>query len=47
MPLLIQSNGIKFGKTESGTVWLDEKKTSPYKFYQFWMNIEDSNVYYF
>lgn len=47
VPLLIQSNGIKFGKTESGTIWLDEKKTSPYKFYQFWMNIEDSNVYYF
>lgn len=47
VPLLIQSNGIKFGKTELGTVWLDADKTSPYKFYQFWMNIEDSNVYYF
>lgn len=47
LPLLIQSNGIKFGKTESGTVWLDPKKTTPYKFYQFWMNIEDSNVYRF
>lgn len=47
IPLLIQSNGIKFGKTESGTVWLNAKKTSPYKFYQFWMNIEDTNVYYF
>ncbi|QCI15812.1 tyrosine--tRNA ligase [Buchnera aphidicola] len=46
-PLLMQSNGMKFGKTESGTIWLDANKTSPYKFYQFWMNIEDSNVYYF
>ncbi|QCI21437.1 tyrosine--tRNA ligase [Buchnera aphidicola (Hyadaphis tataricae)] len=47
MPLLTQSNGIKFGKTELGTIWLDSKKTSPYKFYQFWMNIEDSSVYRF
>jgi len=47
VPLLIQSNGMKFGKTESGTIWLDANKTSPYKFYQFWMNIEDSNVYDF
>ncbi|QCI24221.1 tyrosine--tRNA ligase [Buchnera aphidicola (Muscaphis stroyani)] len=47
VPLLTNSNGVKFGKTESGTIWLDAKKTSPYKFYQFWMNIEDSNVYYF
>ncbi|WP_422667079.1 tyrosine--tRNA ligase [Buchnera aphidicola] len=47
VPLLIQSNGIKFGKTESDTIWLDAKKTSPYKFYQFWMNIDDSSVYYF
>ncbi|QCI22580.1 tyrosine--tRNA ligase [Buchnera aphidicola] len=47
LPLLIQSNGIKFGKTESGTIWLDANKTSPYRFYQFWMNVEDSNVYYF
>jgi tyrosyl-tRNA synthetase len=47
VPLLIQSNGMKFGKTESGTIWLDANKTSPYKFYQFWMNIEDSNVYNF
>jgi tyrosyl-tRNA synthetase len=47
LPLLIQSNGTKFGKTESGTIWLDSKKTTPYKFYQFWMNIEDSNVYRF
>ncbi|QIQ41172.1 MAG: tyrosine--tRNA ligase [Buchnera aphidicola (Aphis urticata)] len=47
LPLLIQSNGIKFGKTESGTIWLDSKKTTPYKFYQFWKNIEDANVYNF
>ncbi|QCO70693.1 tyrosine--tRNA ligase [Buchnera aphidicola] len=47
VPLLIQSNGVKFGKTESGTIWLDANKTSPYRFYQFWMNIEDSNVYHF
>ncbi|QCI20273.1 tyrosine--tRNA ligase [Buchnera aphidicola (Brachycaudus cardui)] len=47
VPLLIQSNGIKFGKTESGAIWLNAKKTSPYKFYQFWMNIEDTNVYNF
>ncbi|QIQ41729.1 MAG: tyrosine--tRNA ligase [Buchnera aphidicola (Microlophium carnosum)] len=47
VPLLIQSNGMKFGKTESGTIWLDANKTSPYKFYQFWMNIEDENVYHF
>ncbi|CAL4319347.1 tyrosine--tRNA ligase [Buchnera aphidicola] len=47
IPLLVQSNGIKFGKTESGTIWLDAKKTSPYKFYQFWINIDDNSVYYF
>ncbi|WP_075433697.1 tyrosine--tRNA ligase [Buchnera aphidicola] len=43
-PLLTKSNGEKFGKTESNTIWLDPKKTSPYKFYQFWMNIPDSDV---
>ncbi|ANZ22789.1 tyrosine--tRNA ligase [Buchnera aphidicola (Diuraphis noxia)] len=47
VPLLTQSNGVKFGKTESGTIWLDANKTSPYKFYQFWMNIEDKNIYNF
>lgn len=47
MPLLIKSNGVKFGKTESGTIWLDPKKTTPYKFYQFWKNIDDANVYRF
>ncbi|QCI23679.1 tyrosine--tRNA ligase [Buchnera aphidicola (Macrosiphoniella sanborni)] len=47
IPLLMQDNGMKFGKTESGAIWLDINKTSPYKFYQFWMNIEDIHVYYF
>lgn len=47
LPLLTKSNGTKFGKTESGTIWLDANKTSPYKFYQFWMNIDDSDVYSF
>ncbi|AWH90644.1 tyrosine--tRNA ligase [Buchnera aphidicola (Melanaphis sacchari)] len=47
IPLLLKSNGVKFGKTESGTIWLDPKKTTPYKFYQFWKNIEDSHVYNF
>ncbi|UDG80360.1 tyrosine--tRNA ligase [Candidatus Annandia pinicola] len=47
LPLLIQSNGIKFGKTENNTVWLNSKKTSPYKFYQFWINTKDSDVYNF
>lgn len=44
MPLVMKSDGIKFGKTESGTVWLDAEKTSPYKFYQFWMNTDDRDV---
>ena len=44
MPLVTKSDGIKFGKTESGTVWLDAEKTSPYKFYQFWMNTDDRDV---
>ena len=39
--LLMKSDGTKFGKTESGAIWLDPKKTSPYKFYQFWMNAGD------
>jgi len=43
-PLLIQSNGTKFGKTEKGTIWLDESKTSCYTFYQFWINIEDIDL---
>ena len=44
MPLVMKSDGIKFGKTESGTVWLDAEKTSPYKFYQFWLNTDDRDV---
>jgi hypothetical protein len=42
-----QSDGTKFGKTEGGAVWLDPKKTSPYKFYQFWINTADADVYRF
>ncbi|QCI26650.1 tyrosine--tRNA ligase [Buchnera aphidicola (Thelaxes californica)] len=47
IPLFIKSNGKKFGKTESGNIWLDPKKTTPYEFYQFWMNITDSEALYF
>ena len=43
-PLLLTSSGQKFGKTEGGAVWLDPKRTSPYKFYQFWVNAEDRDV---
>ena len=43
-PLLTTSGGNKFGKSEDGNVWLDPKKTSPYKFYQFWLNQEDADV---
>jgi len=43
-PLITTSAGIKFGKTEAGSVWLDPKLTSPYRFYQFWINTEDSDV---
>lgn len=42
--LIKKSDGTKFGKTESGAVWLDPKKTSPYKFYQFWLNAGDEDV---
>lgn len=44
MPLVTKSDGTKFGKTESGTIWLDAAKTSPYKFYQFWLNTDDRDV---
>ena len=40
-PLITKADGGKFGKTESGNVWLDSKRTSPYKFYQFWLNVSD------
>ena len=43
-PLLIASSGTKFGKTESGTVWLDPERTSPFRFYQFWLNTDDRDV---
>jgi tyrosyl-tRNA synthetase len=43
-PLLLTSSGTKFGKTEEGAVWLDAEKTSPYKFYQFWINTDDKDV---
>ncbi|WP_343190382.1 tyrosine--tRNA ligase [Buchnera aphidicola (Mollitrichosiphum nigrofasciatum)] len=47
LPLLIQSNGLKFGKSEKNTIWLDSKRTSPYKFFQFWLNIDDRDVIQF
>tara|TARA_R110002110_G_C13470397_1_gene720522 strand:- start:361 stop:1656 length:1296 start_codon:yes stop_codon:yes gene_type:complete len=47
MPLVTKADGTKFGKTESGTVWLDPARTSPYAFYQFWLNVADADVYRF
>ncbi len=47
LPLVTKADGSKFGKTESGTIWLDSKKTSPYAFYQFWLNTADADVYRF
>lgn len=47
MPLVTKSDGTKFGKTETGTIWLDSKKTSPYAFYQFWLNTSDADAYQF
>jgi len=44
VPLLTTSSGAKFGKTEAGTVWLDPNLTSPYRFYQFWVNTSDADV---
>jgi tyrosyl-tRNA synthetase len=44
LPLVTNAAGTKFGKTESGAVWLDPAKTSPYQFYQFWINIDDRDV---
>lgn len=43
-PLIKKADGTKFGKSESGNVWLDRTKTSPYKFYQFWLNASDEDV---
>lgn len=44
MPLVTKSDGTKFGKTEGGAIWLDPEKTSPYNFYQFWVNTDDRDV---
>jgi len=44
LPLVTKADGTKFGKTESGSVWLDPNKTSPYRFYQFWINTDDRDV---
>ena len=46
-PLVTKADGAKFGKTEAGTVWLDPAKTSPYAFYQFWLNTADADAYDF
>jgi tyrosyl-tRNA synthetase len=43
-PLITKSDGSKFGKTESGNVWLDPEKTTPYQFYQFWLNVSDDDA---
>lgn len=47
LPLVTKADGSKFGKTELGTIWLDPAKTSPYAFYQFWMNTSDEDAYAF
>jgi tyrosyl-tRNA synthetase len=44
VPLVTTTSGVKFGKTEAGTVWLDPARTSPFKFYQFWLNTSDEDV---
>src|SRR3954468_2413752 len=44
MPLVTTASGTKFGKTESGAVWLDPERTSSYKFYQYWINVDDRDV---
>lgn len=44
VPLITKADGSKFGKTESGSVWLDPEKTSPYAFYQFWLNVSDEDA---
>ena len=43
-PLMTKSDGSKFGKTEEGNIWLDKAKTSPYKFYQYWLNLSDEDA---
>lgn len=47
LPLVTKADGTKFGKTEAGTIWLDSSRTSPYAFYQFWLNTADADVYKF
>lgn len=44
VPLVMSASGVKFGKTEAGTVWLDAERTSPYRFYQYWLNADDRDV---
>ncbi len=44
IPLMLKADGTKFGKTAGGAVWLDPKKTSPFEFYQFWLNQDDRDV---
>ena len=44
MPLVTNTAGTKFGKTEAGAVWLDSELTSPFRFYQFWLNTDDRDV---
>jgi tyrosyl-tRNA synthetase len=44
VPLVTKADGTKFGKTEGGNVWLDAKRTSPYKFYQYWLNASDEDA---
>ena len=47
VPLVTRSDGVKFGKTAAGAVWLDPAKTSPYAFYQFWLNVADADVVHY
>jgi tyrosyl-tRNA synthetase len=44
VPLVMTTSGVKFGKTEAGTIWLDPGRTSPFRFYQFWLNTDDRDV---
>src|SRR2546429_8667406 len=44
LPLITKADGTKFGKTEAGTIWLDARRTSVYKFYQFWIRTDDRDV---
>ena len=44
MPLVTTASGTKFGKTEAGTIWLDPALTTPYEFYQFWLNVDDRDA---